>query len=285
MGGLGNQLFQYAAGRRLALLHDCLLVLDLGWFDRVPAGDTARRFELAPLAIEARPASKRQVATTLGRWRLTRLFARAQASKPWYARRAVFERLPFATDPDFERITPPAHLTGYWQSPGYCEPIRDQLLREIVPRSQLSENAKAIASRIESAASAAIHVRRGDYAHNPRVRSFHGLCSPAYYRAAVRELSERVAPSSWFVFSDDPEWCRENLDLGIELEVVSGNPSYEDLYLMSQCSHHVLANSSFSWWGAWLCTRPGQVVVAPRRWVRDPSLEGRSPALPSWILL
>jgi hypothetical protein len=107
---------------------------------------------------------------------------------------------------------------------------------------------------------------------NPAASAHHGVLAPEYYRRAVERLRQRLDAFSVFVFTDEPSWAREHLDLPAPFEVVDGGavrPAYVDLWLMSQCRHHVIANSSFSWWGAWLGTWPEKVVVAPARWFAD----------------
>ena len=117
-----------------------------------------------------------------------------------------------------------------------------------------------------------LHVRRGDYASNPKTTSTHGLCSLDYYRAAVTHVASKVENPEFFIFSDDIDWVRANLQLDFPHHFVAHNQgatSYNDMRLMSLCSHHVIANSSFSWWAAWLSgidKGNGGAVIAPRQW-------------------
>ena len=135
--------------------------------------------------------------------------------------------------------------------------------------------------------SVSVHVRRGDFVSHTQISAFHGTCSPQYYQDAVSLLAEKVgAPLSLYIFSDDPAWVRENMQFPHETVYVDHNDAsknYIDMILMSSCKYHIIANSSFSWWGAWLDARPDKIVVAPRTWVRDPHINTKDLLPPSWI--
>ena len=114
-----------------------------------------------------------------------------------------------------------------------------------------------------------LHVRRGDYLSNPKSKAAHGTCSPEYYRAAIRHMAEVTKQPCFFVFSDDMDWVRQHLQIDYECQYIehnSGTESYNDMRLMSLCRHHIIANSSFSWWGAWLNQRTDKIVIAPQQW-------------------
>jgi hypothetical protein len=125
-------------------------------------------------------------------------------------------------------------------------------------------------------------VRRGDYINNVKNNATYGECSLDYYRAAIAYISERVVRPYFFIFSDDISWVQDNLKLDVPCQYVEHNygvDSYNDMHLMSLCRHHIIANSSFSWWGAWLNSRPEKIVVGPRKWfVNDNNVMDRFPA-------
>jgi len=140
--------------------------------------------------------------------------------------------------------------------------------------------------RIESENAVCIHVRRGDYISNPETERVHGACSIDYYRSALVALRERTDHPRFFVFSDDPGWARA--EFGSEgsitvVEINGADRNYEDLRLMSSCRHHVIANSTFSWWGAWLGAHAGQVVVAPKTWFASGDRDSRDICPASWL--
>jgi hypothetical protein len=271
VGGLGNQMFQYAVGRHLALRRGTALHLDLSWFDRVPAGETPRRYGLAPYRLDARldgwehvrrrPAAGHGIA---GR-ALRRLGV--EAGRVMIDRAAGFR-------PEVLDAPDGTLLVGHWQSERYFRDIAGAIRSDLtLPDPPAGRDAK-ILEAIRAAPSLSVHVRRGDYVTDAATARAHGLPGPGYYREAIAAVAARVERLRVFVFSDDPAWCEANLELGHPSTTVAHNGDaapHEDLRLMAACRHHVLANSSFSWWGAWLASEPGAVVIAPRRWVVDPA--------------
>lgn len=284
-GGLGNQLFQYAAARSLADRLGCDLVLDLRGLtqngDRPFQLDLYRiRADIAdPDLLAALPEPR---ASRAGRMRS----ALAQAA-PFLCTFPVFWPRSFAYDPRFERISRPVYLVGYWQSERYfawnrASLLHDIQLREPLPASYLLDKI------LRSINSVALHVRRGDYVSNAAAAQFHGLCDMDYYRQAIQALRSAHPDIEVYVFSDEPDWARVHLQLGVPTHVVDAHTADQghlDMELMRNCRHHVIANSSFSWWGAWRCERGGQKVYAPRRWFADARVD-TSDVVPSrWICL
>ena len=144
---------------------------------------------------------------------------------------------------------------------------------------------QAASLAIRACESVSVHIRRGDYLSNPAFYRFHGVCAVEYYEAAVGHLAGAVENPCFFLFSDDLDWARRNLRLDYPVTYVDHNgedKDYEDLRLMSQCKHHIIANSSFSWWAAWLCANPGKIVIAPRKWFNDPNIDTADIIPASW---
>jgi hypothetical protein len=281
-GGLGNQLFQYAAARTLADRLGCGLALDLRGLalngDRLYMLDRYRiRADIAaPAELAALPDWR---ASRVGRWR-----ANLSHSLPGLFSYPLFWPASFAHDPRFERIRRPVYLVGYWQSEQYFAWNRERLLDDLtlLPRWAL---ASALLESVDGPASVALHIRRGDYVSNPNAAQFHGLCDLAYYQAAVADLLRRRPDIRIHVFSDDTGWVREHLHLPVPMQVMDAASAHVDLELMSRCQHHIIANSSFSWWGAWRCRHEGQTVYAPQRWFLDPRTD-TSDVIPSrWLQL
>jgi hypothetical protein len=135
----------------------------------------------------------------------------------------------------------------------------------------------------------ALAVRRGDFVSGGRTAAFHGHCGPDYYRRVHEYFNARVGHPRYYLFSDDPDWTRANLSFfGRDLVVVSGNrgpDAWQDMQLMARCRHHAIANSSFSWWGAWLDPNPDKLVVAPARWFADPATPDQDIVPPAWVRL
>ncbi|WP_101067570.1 alpha-1,2-fucosyltransferase [Roseovarius salinarum] len=275
-GRAGNQLFQYAAGRALAdhlgvelALDDRYVTLLHDWGNCFEHFANARTVPPPTL-----PPAKFQAPVRYALWR-------AAGRRPRFRRE---RELGF--DPAFFDIPDGSYLHGYWQSEKYFAPIAEQLRRDLQFTTPLDPANAAMAERIaRTEQPVAVHVRRGDYIAS----GGHGTCSPAYYRAAVEAIAARVnGPLTCFVFSNDPGWARANLELGAETVVVDINDEsrgHFDLHLMSLCAHNVIANSSFSWWGAWLNPSETKHVVAPRAWFGDAALSNPDICPDAWLRL
>ncbi|RZK39288.1 MAG: alpha-1,2-fucosyltransferase, partial [Pedobacter sp.] len=168
-----------------------------------------------------------------------------------------------------------AYLEGYFQSENYFKKIRQQLLLDF-QFSHLSVNNQKFIAHIQSQVnSVSIHVRRGDYL-KPYVEAFHGLLNLEYYRTAIKEIEKRINNPHYYIFSDDPEWCRNNFSfLSASHTIVSNQTSkdWEDMCLMSNCKHNIIANSSYSWWAAWLNKNQDKLVIAPQKWFTDTTIK------------
>ena len=288
-GGLGNQLFQYACG--LAIVIDCGLPLRLA-VDMVGMAATPREPEIEDVFdLEVERVSRQEMLRLLGRMRAPPQ-VRLLLEKPWFTwargdRFLIEERV--AEVPDLSAVSNEGiYLHGYWQSEQYfvrhAETIR-KALRFSRPLHRISAE---VARRIKARPSASLHVRRGDYFASAKARAVHGVCDLDYYLRAITRLNEDVPGLRWFAFSDEPEWVENVLrPYCTELEIVrhnQGKDSCYDMHLMSLCSHHVIANSSFSWWGAWLNASPDKIVIAPQRWFAD-GRDCRAVTPPAWLRL
>lgn len=269
IGGLGNQMFQYAAGRALAHRLSCEVQLDTSDF----AGYSLHHgFELATVfGIDCRQIDRETRDRLLGwrRYGLTRRLLKRwpglQAGQPLMVCEPHFHYWP-----GWERLTSPVYLSGYWQSERYFCNCADLIRQDFQFRKPLDLRSLKIIEEIRSGVSVSLHVRRGDYASNPKTTAVHGLCEPPYYARAIKYLADRIGPVRLFIFSDDIDWARANLPLDSHPHIFvshnKGADSWRDMLLMSLCQHHVIANSSFSWWGAWLNASPNKIVVAPKKW-------------------
>jgi hypothetical protein len=288
IGGLGNQMFQYAAGRALALHCGAALKLDLSGFATYPK----RRYELGDFPICATPVSEADRAG-LG------LRSRAQAG---WGRRVLRllgidvepETSPIYREPHFHfdtqvrKLSPPVYLEGYWQSERYFADCADLLRRELTPAAPPEPENAALAARIDAVTAVSLHVRRGDYVNEPDIGRYHGTCSDGYYQSAVDYIAGKAGDIHLFIFSDDQEWVRDNLRFALPSTLVAVNPpdrGFRDMQLMARCRHHIVANSSFSWWGAWLNSAPDKIVIAPRKWFRVEENDTSDLIPESWIRL
>ncbi len=260
-GGLGNQMFQYAAARALSGNFIYYDLFNLKVNNSTTDTFTARSFELEifPNLIGAQLNSIQE-----------KLF---NSRKFFFKllRNLTFGRIALVKQKGAEFITfPKANnilLHGFFQSEKYFSSHREALLHEF-SFPELDVVNKNLLSRIQSIENAvSIHVRRGDYL-KPKVKEYHGILPAAYYQKSIALLESDVTNPTYFIFSDDPLWCKENLSHLNNVEIVVGNTggnAWKDMCLMSHCKHHIVANSSFSWWGAWLSKSVG-IKLAPTKW-------------------
>lgn len=287
-GGLGNQMFQYAAGRALASRLEVELKLDLSWFIKCE-GCTQRDY-LLEKAFSITPAVATSDECAQLTWhresRFSRLVRRFFQYPPPHANTCIYE--PHSSYwPGFDTLTSPSILFGYWQNERYFKNIETTIRREFVFPA-FRDNAQTLAERIRTTKnSVAVHVRRGDYASDPAAYQCHGICSKEYYDAALKYLITKLGSIELFLFSDEPLWVRDYFNcLGLPSTLVNF-PEYfdapwHDMHLMSLCNHHIIANSTFSWWGAWLSSKNG-IICAPRKWFADTNKIHDSPVPRNWI--
>ena len=269
-GGLGNQMFQYALGRHLAEIYQTPLKLDVRvLLDRTPYDHfTSRTYGLEVFHIQADFVTPDDVKRVRHFYhtasRKERLFG--YLCSPY---RLVAEQQAFCFDASVFRRGKNVLLDGYWQSEHYFKPIEQTIRQEFVFRPSPSQELLAMMRLVSQGESVSVHVRRGDYVSNPVVARFHGVCGLEYYTQAMKMIAQKVASPRFFVFSDDMEWVKAHFP---RMESVlfmehHGQTDTDDLRLMTCCKHHIIANSSFSWWGAWLASSPQKIVIAPQHWI------------------
>jgi len=288
IGGLGNQMFQYAFGLSLSVRLEMPVKFDAqSLLDRTPRSNfTFRDFEL-DLFQGAVPMVTAGDTLLYGAppTDLVAQFKHRLLCKVTGARRFV-EKAYFVYDPAVLLVGRNTYFEGYWQNEKYFK-SNQVLIREAFEfKTTPTGLNRWLADEIAVRPSVGMHVRRGDYIAIAQSNKVHGTCTPAYYRNAVQLIQERVGKFSLFVFSDEPHWARENLRFDLPTTYISHNhekDSFEDMRLMSLCTHNIIANSSFSWWGAWLNINPTKIVVAPRQWMQSDIID-TSDLIPSeWI--
>lgn len=261
-------MFQYAAGRALALRRGVPLRLELSDFTgyRLHQGFELARVFSCPVAL-AIPSEMRAV---LG-WQSSRHIRRV-VSRP--SLRFLHGQY-FVVEPHFHywsginAVPQQCYLRGYWQSELYFADAVETIRADFTFRQPLTGHNLELAQEIGALNAVSLHVRRGDYASNSKTLATHGVCPLTYYEAAIRYIIESVEAPHFFVFSDDMDWVRANLNIDQPCRYVDhnhGTESFNDMHLMSLCKHHIIANSSFSWWGAWLNPHEDKIVVGPQRW-------------------
>ena len=272
-GGFGNQLFQYAAAMSLADFHKTTVGFDLRFLNKQGQDQkhTMRAYALDLFAIPFEELTfLDEIALNLRRLPIQYGIQKIlNQSKKWI----TYDETSLLYEPDIRKLTSKnSYLTGYFQSEYYFKTVEDKI-RKVCQFTNMADNWDS--DRIMRTNSVSMHVRRGDYILNPDVHRYHGLCSVDYYEKAVRFIAERQADLHLFVFSDDITWARRHLQFPFPTHFLSYSQE-EDLWLMSCCQCHIIANSSFSWWGAWLNKNPKKIVVAPVRWFADDKAESQS---------
>lgn len=292
-GGLGNQLFQYALGRILALQNGTELVLDTSWYASTQAKNPPREFALGHFVVTFRTmehADERVLglpdmsSTGFVAKVRRRLFRLRESRKPLPERTFITEPH-YHFSPDILAINHDCYLTGDWQSERYFSAHADTIHNEFTLKHPLSPSAQVFLGRIKKTNSIALHIRRGDYAHAKATNALHGLSTPEYYAQAVAMIAKTVLNPTLYIFSDEIAWAKENLTFPHPTVFVDDPsiPAHEALILLSACEHQVIANSSFSWWGAWLNQNPGKIVVAPKQWFATNTISTADLIPDSWI--
>ncbi len=283
-------MFQYALGRQLSEMHKTLLKLDLSSFE----SDDSRKYNLNCFHTQAYPVTREEIEDLQGIYgsfeKLTLKITRKMGFRSSALRLArqgeVIHEKQFHFDPNVLNAPKDSYLNGYWQSERYFPNVHEILRQEFQFKYSQDLKSRHLSALMSSTDSVAVHIRRGDYVENPTHLNHHGLCSLDYYERSTQSIINKVSDPHFFVFSDEPQWAKENLKLEFPVTIVDHNNddySYEDMRLMSQCKHQIIANSSFSWWAAWLNNHPQKIVIAPLKWFNNSPADTRDLIPTSWF--
>lgn len=263
-GGLGNQLFQYAFGRQLAIRNNVKLKLDLSSYMH----SNFRDYGLSNFHIDAEAAEvwelpfRKRTSKNLRLWWINlikdKIFSSMEVQKEKH----------FHFDSTALKFLDNTYVEGYWQSEKYFKDIEDILKGELRFKSPLDSKNSDISKVIENTNSVALHIRRGDYLSTTN-KTIYAQCPIEYYINSINEIAKSVENPYFFVFSDDIEWAISNLKINYSYQCIKGNEAWVDMKLMSLCKHNIIANSTFSWWGAYLGEYKEKVVIAPSKWFVD----------------
>ncbi len=291
MGGLGNQLFQYAFARRLALVNNVQLKLDhLTGFEHDFYG---RVYSLRHFNINENLLSRKEIDHVQKKGRICRKIIRILERRLRHYNLFVFlqihlrigclfitqRRGGFNKNTYEMKFKKDVYLDGYWGSEEYFIDIENIIREELQVKYPLEGANLKIANKINKTNSISLHIRKlHGISNNGKLDinavNIHGTIDPEYYHRAVQYLSNKYNNLHFFIFADDPEWTQKNMKLSFPKTYVNINgvdKDYEDLRLMSLCKHNIIANSTFSWWGAWLNNNPDKIVIAPKKWFKDPA--------------
>lgn len=287
MGGLGNQMFQYAIGRTISIKNNTDLILDISFYED-QAGATERKFELGIFNIKAEVPSVPEIKNIYKRY-----FKKSIKNKIFYFFKIkkeglLYNETNYSFNSNIFQIHKNIYINGYFQSEKYFQNIKNIIRKDFEYNNSIDEKKIEILNMIKGSNSISIHIRRGDYLTNIQANNILGLCTLDYYKKAICYIKKNVKYPHFFVFSDDIEWTKINLKIEAPTEYVSDNDlskNHVDMHIMSLCKHNIIANSSFSWWGAWLNDNNDKIVIAPEKWFSDISLNTDDLIPRLWIKL
>lgn len=262
-GGLGNQMFQYALGRKMSIKNKDVFKLDVSDY----TSKNPRAYGLKHFNIIENIATQEEI-------RETKLPYGTISKITILLKKRVLRIFNIEFNPKTLEKKGNIYLDGFWQSEKYFNDIDETIRQDFKLRRKMGHSAEIACDNIQKTAiPVSIHIRRGDYVQDAKTNNYHGTCSQAYYEKALAALADKLPKKDLekmhlFAFSDDIEWAKKNLSFPYPTTFVSNPaiPDYEELILMSKCNHHIIANSSFSWWSAWLNPNPQKIVIAPGRW-------------------
>jgi hypothetical protein len=282
-GGLGNQLFQYAAGLALAEFQGVQLVLDASYLMGPQHGVTPRKLELNHFNIKAELKDRIFTPYSLAVLRAPLIFKLLTGWDP------IFEKRQFVQS-EFFNAPNNSYLVGHWQSPKLFDNVAHLVFQHLQPKTALPRVALESLRLIQGVDSVGLHIRRGDYVTSGRANKFHGVLPIEYYEVGIKTIKTSIEKPRLFIFSDDIDWCKSNLKID-QNDVIYINSGVEngwcDLYLMSLCRHHIIANSSFSWWASWLADKnygTSRIVCGPGAWYSHSQL-GKNLQMSHWKVI
>ncbi|WP_428658815.1 alpha-1,2-fucosyltransferase [Runella sp.] len=278
-GGLGNQLFQYALGRHLAIINQTKLKLDTSLLAQT-SDWTSRNFALSAFTIQAEQATKEEIQTLAGS---PHHFLQRMGRKLGIKPARYFKEPYFHFYSPVLSIKSSHYLDGYWQSEKYFKAISSLIRQEFSLKLPLSSHSQRFKEKVAGCSSVSIHIRRGDYAKTSKANRYLKPLEMDYYQRAIKHITHQVPNPHFFIFSDDIEWVKDQLIAPFPMHFSEGNSAHEDLWLMAHCRHHIIANSTFSWWGAWLNPRPDKIVIAPQKWFSTERFNTQNLLPEAWI--
>jgi hypothetical protein len=287
-GGLGNQMFQYSFGRYLAKKNNTRLFLDTSvLLNRVECGLTFYNYELGIFNIEATLASSTKIPVYPSNYSVKNILFRGIHLLKVFSKGLKYVReKQFHFNPSYLELNDNSYLDGYWQTEKYFKEISPTIKKDFQFNFELSQKCIEISKKIILENSVCIHIRRGDYI---KLVNFHGMVGNDYVRDGIKIINEKISNPHFFVFSNDIQWCKENLVIEgkhtfIE-EINAGNNNNEHFKLMTLCKHFIIANSTFSWWAAWLSDNMDKIVIAPKKWVALNNINTNDIIPEEWIKL
>ena len=297
MGGLGNQMFQYAAGKSLATKLGVALKIDTSFLDdRSYKKDfTFRNFELSCFNIKDDFICNGQLERFYSACKIFEMCKLNALNRIAFNYAIplpkVFQHSDTKVNNYFQRLSNYTLIEGYWQSEKYFIDQQAVIREKYIFKPHITDQNFKILTEIINSNSVSVHIRRGDFAENSVINNIHGLVDKEYYERSISYILRKIDNPVFFFFSDDMGWVKSNFSFLTENYITFfinhniGDKAYEDLRLMSNCKHNIIANSSFSWWGAWLNKNPDKVVTAPVCWYRNFLIDTKDLIPNEWVRL
>lgn len=273
-GGLGNQMFQYAIAKAIAKKNLDTFKLDISFYPK----QSLRKYELNQFTIEENIATDKECKKYRGKEDFIFKVKRKLGIKNKRPLEYYHEKEITIFDKHLWDKKGDIYLDGFWQTEKYFKDIRDEILKDFTLKKDISDEAKKYLDDIKNSQSISLHVRRGDYVQNAHTHSVHGTCDLEYYQKAIKHIEQNIENPNFYIFSDDIAWCKENFEfLENKVFIDDTKSAFDDLELMKNCKHNIIANSSFSWWGAWLNENEKKIVISPLKWINH------NPKNLSWV--
>ncbi|MEF2901639.1 MAG: alpha-1,2-fucosyltransferase [Terrisporobacter sp.] len=283
-GGLGNQMFQYAMYKSLEKKGKLVKLDSKSFYETKKEHngyELERIFDIKPNKPTKEDLEKFDENNISTLFKIKR--------KLFGDKKFVYDTKEYVFNKDVYKLKN-SYLNGYWQSIKYFEGIENDIKKDFRFKNQLDNKNLEILNEIENSNSISIHIRRGDYMSPENYNMYGCIATPTYYKKAIKVIEEKVENPTFFVFSNDMDWVKKNIQINSRvfyIDINSGNGSYKDMQLMSNCKHNIIANSSFSWWGAWLNENKNKIVIAPKKWINREDVDSDKIELfcEGWTLL
>ena len=283
-GGLGNQMFQYAMYKSLEKKGKLVKLDSKSFYETKKEHngyELERIFDIKPNKPTKEDLEKFDENNISTLFKIKR--------KLFGDKKFVYDTKEYVFNKDVYKLKN-SYLNGYWQSIKYFEGSENDIKKDFRFKNQLDNKNLEILNEIENSNSISIHIRRGDYMSPENYNMYGCIATPTYYKKAIKVIEEKVENPTFFVFSNDMDWVKKNIQINSRvfyIDINSGNGSYKDMQLMSNCKHNIIANSSFSWWGAWLNENKNKIVIAPKKWINREDVDSDKIELfcEGWTLL
>ena len=271
-GGLGNQMFQYAIAKSIAKKRNDIFKMDVNFYPK----QTLRKYELDFFNLKENFATNEEIEAIKGKVtffsKLKKRLGYSNNHKSFFQEKALS-----TFDKDVFEYNDNVYLDGYWQNEKYFIDIKNDIYKDFTLKNEISIEAKRYLYLIQNSKSVSIHIRRGDYIQNVHTNNVHGICAIEYYEQAVSYITKRVDSPYFYIFSDDIAWCKENFNfIENKLYIDETKSAFDDLELMKNCQHNIIANSTFSWWAAWLNENNNCIIICPKNWFANTKMQEES---------